>query len=223
MAEHSATYIANFFVDMARYNENDTITNMRINKLLYYAQAWSLVQDKKPLFDEDFEAWDYGPVVPSVYKKYKSFKKNNIDVIDKDYSVNRLSEDDLSVLLMSYSYFNQFSTSRLVDATHRRGSPWSVAYKKGKSTKIDKDSIINYFQIPSEDLVIYHVTCNRGMKSGRWTAIGDDFPGLVAEEDTFNELQKECYICADELIDLNNMERKSFVIHFTKGPDLEDD
>lgn len=221
MKRHTATYIANFYIDMARYDENETITNLRVNKLLYYAQAWSLVQNKEPLFDDDFEAWDYGPVVPSVYQKYRCFKKDNIDVLDSDYSVDGLSENDLRVLLASYNYFNQFSTTSLVNATHEKDSPWFDAYNRGQSTMITKESITDWFTIP--DVVTYHVTCRRGSKSGRWTAIGDDIPGLIAEEDTFNELQKECYLCANELIELNDMSRRPFVIEFSKGPELEDD
>lgn len=221
MARHPATYIANFFVDMARYDDNDTITNMRINKLLYYAQAWSLVRNKKPLFDEDFEAWDYGPVVPSVYKKYKRFKKNNIDVLDKDYSVNDISENDLDALLGSYSYFNQFSTSKLVNATHRKGSPWSKAYSKGQSSKIDKTSISSSFTIPN-DINVFHVNCSYGRNSKRWGAIGEDMPGLFAEEDTLEELKKECYLCADDLIEKDDTEHRPFILSFDIGPEDDD-
>ena len=48
------------------------VDNLTLQKLLYYSQATHLVKyDKKPLFHDDIEAWDIGPVVPSVYNKYK--------------------------------------------------------------------------------------------------------------------------------------------------------
>ena len=50
-------------------DEKDPLTNLRLQKLLYYAQAWSLVVRESELFSDEVEAWRYGPVVPSVYQK----------------------------------------------------------------------------------------------------------------------------------------------------------
>lgn len=217
----SSGYISNFFIDMARYDENETITNMRINKLMYYAQAWSLVQSKKPLFEEDFEAWDYGPVLPSVYKKYKKYKKNNIDKVDPDYSVNDLSTDDLKVLLSAYTYFNQYSTTRLVNATHQKGSPWYTAYTRRKSSTITKDSISSSFTVPDADVTHFHVSYCYDPETKDWLAVGKDIDGLVAEEETLNKLIKECYLAADDLLDsTGNM---PFIIDFDEVSNLEDD
>ena len=76
-----AADVADFFIELAQGDENDTITNLRINKLLYFAQAWYMARFDKPLFEEDFEAWDWGLVIPSIYKKYKENGKNNIDYV----------------------------------------------------------------------------------------------------------------------------------------------
>ena len=46
-------------------------TTMKLQKLVYYCQAWSLAWDDKPLFDEDFEAWANGPVCPELFKHHK--------------------------------------------------------------------------------------------------------------------------------------------------------
>jgi uncharacterized phage-associated protein len=53
------------------HEHGDPITNLRLQKLLYYAQAWRLALADEPLFDEDFEAWIHGPVVPAVYREFK--------------------------------------------------------------------------------------------------------------------------------------------------------
>src|SRR5205823_14692025 len=50
-------------------DEKDPLTNLRLQKLLYYAQAWSLVLRESELFPEEIEAWRWGPVVPAVYNK----------------------------------------------------------------------------------------------------------------------------------------------------------
>ena len=52
--------VANFFVDLANSDPDDCMTNLRVNKLLYFAQAWSVVRRNKPLFEEDMQAWKYG-------------------------------------------------------------------------------------------------------------------------------------------------------------------
>jgi uncharacterized phage-associated protein len=52
----------------------EVLTNLKLQKLLYYAQAWHLALNDKPLFDEDFEAWLHGPVLPSQYHRFKEFQ-----------------------------------------------------------------------------------------------------------------------------------------------------
>ncbi|KKR05135.1 MAG: hypothetical protein UT32_C0023G0004 [Parcubacteria group bacterium GW2011_GWC2_39_14] len=62
--------VAEFFLAYA--NEcGEQITNLKLQKLVYYAQAWYLANFHKPLFEEDFQAWVHGPVIPDLYRKYK--------------------------------------------------------------------------------------------------------------------------------------------------------
>ncbi|MEO0351559.1 MAG: type II toxin-antitoxin system antitoxin SocA domain-containing protein [Cyanobacteria bacterium P01_A01_bin.15] len=64
--------IANYFIWLA--NETGSfISNLKLQKLVYYAQAWHIALYDTPLFEEDFQAWVHGPVIPSLYQKYKSF------------------------------------------------------------------------------------------------------------------------------------------------------
>ncbi|MCY7283652.1 MAG: DUF4065 domain-containing protein [Cyanobacteria bacterium CAN_BIN43] len=64
--------IANYFIKLA--NETGSfISNSKLQKLVYYSQAWHLALYAEPLFSEDFEAWVHGPVIPALYQKYKSF------------------------------------------------------------------------------------------------------------------------------------------------------
>ena len=64
--------VADFFIDIANMSEDDQMTNLKLNKLLYYAQGVFLARTGKPLFDDDIEAWDLGPVVSCIYQKYKT-------------------------------------------------------------------------------------------------------------------------------------------------------
>ncbi len=69
--------IADYFIGLS--NETGSlITNLKLQKLVYYAQAWSLALNNKELFPEDFEAWVHGPVLVKLYNKYRSNKWNPI-------------------------------------------------------------------------------------------------------------------------------------------------
>jgi uncharacterized phage-associated protein len=64
--------VADYFINLA--NETGSfISNLKLQKLVYYAQAWHLGLYGRPLIEQDFEAWVHGPVIPSLYQKYKSF------------------------------------------------------------------------------------------------------------------------------------------------------
>jgi len=65
--------IADYFIWLANYT-GSFISNLKLQKLVYYAQAWYLAIHDKPLFDEDFEAWIHGPVIPELYNEYCEFK-----------------------------------------------------------------------------------------------------------------------------------------------------
>jgi uncharacterized phage-associated protein len=70
--------VANYFIFLA--NETGSfISNLKLQKLVYYAQAWHLAIHETALFEEDFEAWVHGPVVPALYQKYKQFGWHPID------------------------------------------------------------------------------------------------------------------------------------------------
>ena len=64
--------IADYFVRLAN-ETGDYISNLKLQKLVYYAQAWYLAISDEALFEEDFEAWVHGPVIPELYQEYKSF------------------------------------------------------------------------------------------------------------------------------------------------------
>ena len=137
---------ARFFVNIANtIPTDDLMTNMRVNKLLYFAQGECLRKLGKPLFDDDMEAWDYGPVVPPVYQTYKGFGREPIkDGVDYQ---DTFSEQEKNVLFDVLRYYGQFSTSALVSLSHEAQSPWAAAHKNGdKHATISKESIKAFFE-----------------------------------------------------------------------------
>src|SRR5947209_7323023 len=69
----TANTVANYFLALAQDCE-ELITNLKLNKLVYYTQAWHLALHYQPMFGDKVEAWVHGPVIPTVYDIYKQFR-----------------------------------------------------------------------------------------------------------------------------------------------------
>ena len=133
-------------LDVANYIVNTIpVDNLKLQKLLYYSQAVHMVLNKsfdEPLFLEDIEAWTYGPVVPSVYRKYKSNGFNTIPAKGLKCSLNPNEIKTIDIVL---SYYGSMSGVELVSKTHQE-EPWRSVYDEHKKNNIiTKRSIFNYF------------------------------------------------------------------------------
>ena len=128
----SADNVAGWFLNRnavrALGNETDFISNLKLQKLLYYAQGMYLALYDKPLFAEPIAAWQYGPVVEGVYQKYKG---NNADGI-KIYSppTENFSEQEEATLQFVQNAFGQFSAWKLAEMTHNE-TPWKETPRNG--------------------------------------------------------------------------------------------
>lgn len=151
-------------LDIARYiiNYNNQhgcgISNLKLQKILYFVQAAFLVNKSEPCFYEDIEAWDFGPVVPEIYHEFKMYGSNDIPHINDyiDYSKgiweakkvifneNIISGDDKKLLDNMIEQCNQHSANDLVRITHGQ-APWQNAYNRGFNNIISKESIKNFF------------------------------------------------------------------------------
>ena len=141
----------------AESDSGDGMTNLRVNKLLYFAQGNSLAKRDMPLFDEQIEAWDLGPVIPSVYHAYKGFRKNVIEDIPPEREL--FSDSDYSLLLDVYNAAKSISTRGLVDLSHREDAPWYDVYynQNNQGGIISQENIRKYF--------IAHPFCENSFES----------------------------------------------------------
>lgn len=119
--------VAEFFIQIANQSEDDQITNLKLNKLLYYSQGAYLARTGKPLFHASIEAWTLGPVVPVVYHKYKVCGCNPISTCEENIECSRFTEEELEVLLDVMRELGQYTGSKLVSLTHQPNTPWSRA------------------------------------------------------------------------------------------------
>ncbi len=139
-------------LDIARYiiercNQNSkTISNLKLQKILYFVQAEFLVAKNQPCFREKIEAWDFGPVVPDVYFAYRMYGSTNIPCLGKSGVSQLISEKDRGLLDGIIDACSNYSASALVEITHHQ-TPWIIAYNQdGHNNEIKTDSIKNYFR-----------------------------------------------------------------------------
>ena len=116
MAQISAQDVANYFLLKASKDE-ELITNLKLQKLIYYAQGLYIAMNNKPLFRESIEAWTYGPVIPSLYHKYKIHGNQGIPADDK-FDPLKIVVEKRKFLDEIYQAFGQFSAFRLAQISH---------------------------------------------------------------------------------------------------------
>jgi len=124
--------IANYFL-MRADMEGDTITPLKIQKLLYYGQGIHLATLNKAAFSNHIEAWTLGPVVPDAYHIYKVYGSDHIPV-DPGFDPTTIPESTMAILDDVHIVFGQFSAWRLVQMTHNE-PPWKDAIIESVITK----------------------------------------------------------------------------------------
>lgn len=134
------------------YEVYEGITHLKLQKLLYYAQGISLGMFDKPIFYENIEAWQHGPVVREVYSIYSIFGRKNIDIYmdKKKEEIIKKIEDDKEVseaLNLAYDNFAIYTAWQLRQMTHEDNTPWDITQKnKGLGSVIDNSLIEQYFK-----------------------------------------------------------------------------
>lgn len=151
-AKYTASEIANFYIQLLSPLPGNTIDNLKLNKLLYYAQGWSLVKLGYPLYADQIEAWDHGPVIPAVYHTYKICGANPIEEPIEQFDENKLDGKEIELLIDVYNTYGKYTGWALREMTHKKGGPWSQVYEKGKNHVISQEMIRNYFANGSDQL-----------------------------------------------------------------------
>jgi len=126
-------------------NNGDLITNLRIQKLLYYAQAWYLVNYNRRLFNDPIEAWEFGPVIRSVYKKYQAHKGEPIPYKTNNKEENVFQPHQINFLTEFFRVFSNFSATALVSLSHSE-APWINAYEQGQNSTINTQEMKAFYK-----------------------------------------------------------------------------
>jgi uncharacterized phage-associated protein len=131
-----ANQISNYIISLAQNNPEENLTNMKLQKILYYLQGYHLALFNEVLFEEEIEAWKYGPVISKEYYTFKVYGNNSINVPETNHSFDYLSDKQKKFINKVYGYFRQFSPVKMMELTHEE-SPWLDTY--GKSQVIDNE------------------------------------------------------------------------------------
>ncbi|SOD97113.1 Panacea domain-containing protein [Spirosoma fluviale] len=143
-----AIYIANYFVNLGILKDAP-VTHMKLQKMLYFANGLHLALTDNPLLKEEVEAWQYGPVVSSVYQRFKEWGSRPITSPQPSGNIEP-DKQTLDVLGAVWDITKDIDPIKLANWTHLENSPWYTAFKKAGCTTncnapIDNELTKKYF------------------------------------------------------------------------------
>lgn len=146
---HTASEIAKWIIASTDHESGDTISPLKLQKLLYYCQAWTLALLDRELFPEDFKAWAHGPVVPAVYHEYKQYRWEAIPR-EAGAGAPKLDPETEDILGQVMEIYGQLGAKRLEYLTHHE-KPWlearrGCAPEEESSVPISKKTMKRYYR-----------------------------------------------------------------------------
>lgn len=146
---HSSLHVAKKILNLAENAGDKSITPMKLLKLVYIAHGWMLGLCGRRLITEDVYAWQYGPVIPKLYKDIKRFGRTQVTStsIDGD-SLPEFDGEEESIISQVYEKYSQYSGPTLSAMTHAKGTPWWEVWHKNKQIGgvIPTDLIRTYYK-----------------------------------------------------------------------------
>jgi uncharacterized phage-associated protein len=156
---HSVGDVANYI--LAKYQsvselQVDPMTHMKLQKLVYYAQGFSLVVTDEPLFRASIEAWEHGPVCPALYRAFSKFKGNPITTsLTLDEARQGFTDQQLGAMDTVIGLLGDYNASQLRRLSHA-DEAWQSAFKsadKRISLKSLKESCVPHLTVTEPQFV----------------------------------------------------------------------
>ena len=154
----SAAAVANEFLHLA-HRDGRTISPLKMQKLVYFAHGWHLAITGRPLLSEPIQAWQYGPVIPTLYRQFKEWGADPIRFpatkdAHGDTTIPRLDDEGSReeveiarpIIERVWKQYGSLSAAKLTTLTHSENTPWArVPDKEEPGTVIPNDDIRDYF------------------------------------------------------------------------------
>lgn len=152
-------------LDVAHYvihysnQKNYGVSNLKLQPLLYFIQAYFLIQKSEPCFDDPIQAWEIGPVVPRVYQEYKQYPSSNIPEVKFYITLNKnnpwdvqkvkfddtiISDRDKASINLIIDHYKDYAGSDLSHLACLQ-KPWLDAYSSLQSNIISNSVIRDFF------------------------------------------------------------------------------
>lgn len=140
---YSANNIVNYI--LRYYNGKGIwISNLKLQKILYFLQAQFLVSRGAPLFSDPICAWDFGPVVENVYHNYKVFGSAHIPIIHEEKYPYYIDREDAKLINEVLDYVEPYSATTLLNFIHNQ-MPWKKAYYNHRGY-ISNHDLLKFFK-----------------------------------------------------------------------------
>jgi uncharacterized phage-associated protein len=157
------------------------VTTKKLQKLVYYSQAWHLVFTGQPLFGDDIQAWVEGPVVPSLYRQHKRMYQVSEW---KSGDPTALSDAEVNTIDWVLAKYGEFSAETLSRMTHLE-VPWIVArglagHDERASTVISHDQMRSFYsrQRTDPDVAVAQAAASAAMEGAN---LDDDWQSVLRE------------------------------------------
>lgn len=154
---HDGREIANFVLDYCE-EIGRPVSNLALQKLVFFCHVWSLIELHRPLVRHKFEAWEHGPVLQYLHREFRRFERKPITGratrIDKRTGVRAIAEyefDDRTRDLLSkvIAIYSRLTASQLRNISHVPGGPWERAWnhegKVNPGMKIENEDITAFY------------------------------------------------------------------------------
>lgn len=154
---HDGRAIANFILDFCE-ERGVSVTNLALQKLVYFCHVWSLIRLNEPLIKHKFEAWEFGPVLPYLYREFRNFDRSPIDrraqrldpksgrAVLVEYEFDERTK---SLLVDTINFYSRLRACDLVRLSHVEGGPWFNVWNHENTVnpgmKINDSSIKQFY------------------------------------------------------------------------------
>jgi len=146
MSTAKSLSVAQYILDRCNELGDPAVTPMQLIKLVYVAHGYMLGKYGRPLLDEPVQAWQYGPVVPTVYRAVKDYQSAPVERVVGAAQGVVFSDKERDVMDNVARTYGKYTGIVLSSATHRPGTPWQRTWElAGKNAPISNDLIENFY------------------------------------------------------------------------------
>lgn len=145
-AAYDALTIAKWFIAWSEQTTESGLSNLKLQKLLYYAQGHYLTLKGRPLFRDPIQAWSHGPVVPKIYREFRQFGGDEFVLTEEDdFCWEDVDEETTQFLMKVWNTYGGLAAWRLRNMTHEE-KPWREHFVDGgRNITITNESMRGYF------------------------------------------------------------------------------